>query len=157
MGVRDYIETKCNDFQPRIVCIFIGIVELLFVIVYTVFSLAVEENRQDRAVFGPIAMIESIIVPCMLAGAFMEKKFLLRPYVVVKLFATSFSAFLFGLAIISKFVVDVSTDRESHDLIDWMVDFGFLCLILNLVPLIIVRKYYNELVGRDRQTNVAFF
>lgn len=161
MGIRDYIESKFNNFQPRIVCVFIGIVELLFVIGYAWFSLAVEENEKDRAVFGPVAMIESVIVPCMLAGTFMENRFLLWPYVIVKFSIVLFAAFLFVLAIFFKFSFDDSrvgkSQNRSADRINWMLDFGFLCLILNLFPLVIVRKYYRELVERKRQTDVAYF
>lgn len=103
-----------------------------------------------------MAVMEVVMVPSMLFGAFVEKMSVLWPYIIVKMVIVFLSAVLVGLRIMLKVIFEGTKEADKHyeehaSRNNMALQIGFICLTFNLVPLLIVRKYQNTLLAGKRR------
>lgn len=157
MALRDFVPNDYSEVQLRKMCLITGYAEMLLALGCAVFCLAVQQDTPAlvQSVSAWMAIMELVVVPFMLFGAFLEKMSLLWPYIIVKMGIVFLSAVLVGLCVMLKVIIEGTKEAdknyEEHAFRNNMlVELGFICLTFNIVPLLIVRKYQSALVVKHR-------
>lgn len=161
LAMATFFQNKFDYVSLKFLCIFVGFLEILFILSSILVVVNASENEivysSDKLIAncGKVYITLTIL---MIVGAFTRIRFLFLPYIITKYLIIIISIVATSIIVTSICYVRApygNTERNQEEKFE-KISIGTLLItfiILNCIPIFIVRNYSNYLEKKEKSRN----